>query len=409
MIIQVIRCKRSNAFNVVEMVERKGVGHPDSLADLIAETLSDNFSKYCLNHLGFILNHWFDKVTLSGAKSSVTFGKAEVIKPITAYLFGKATTEIGLLKIPLRKIFKDSVEAILLEIFNDKELLKHIRYIVDINDGVGSDHPKEFYTPSNPKSFKQILQNFESNDTVLCSAYAPHTEIEQLAIDLENYINSKNFKMVFPETGWDVKVMITKVKSAVDITVCIPFIARLTPSLEYYQKQLNLIHTNLEKKVRTLYKNRIQLHLNTKDKGKFAYLTVFGTALDKGDYGCVGRGNRFNGIIAINREMNIEASAGKNPVHHTGKLYNILANKLSLWLYTVYGIKNEINISTQNGNLLTNPEFVIVKAYTKKPLPKKAITKKVKSLLDSLSIITRQTINQNPIEEFKKEGCNKNL
>jgi S-adenosylmethionine synthetase len=43
----------------------------------------------------------------------------------------------------------------------------------------------------------------------------------------------------------------------------------------------------------------------------------------------VGRGNRVNGLITPYRPMSLEAAAGKNPVSHTGKLYNLLAERIA--------------------------------------------------------------------------------
>lgn len=64
------------------------------------------------------------------------------------------------------------------------------------------------------------------------------------------------------------------------------------------------------------------------DQGSL-YLTVTGTSAESGDDGEVGRGNRVNGLIAPYRPMNMEAAAGKNPVTHVGKLYNIVAQRIA--------------------------------------------------------------------------------
>ena len=55
------------------------------------------------------------------------------------------------------------------------------------------------------------------------------------------------------------------------------------------------------------------------------YVTVSGLSAEMGDCGQVGRGNRVNGLITPGRCMSLEAAAGKNPVAHVGKLYNVLA------------------------------------------------------------------------------------
>ena len=63
------------------------------------------------------------------------------------------------------------------------------------------------------------------------------------------------------------------------------------------------------------------------------YLTLLGTSAEQGDSGQVGRGNRVCGLISLNRPMSVEAAAGKNPVSHVGKIYNVLAHELAMRIY----------------------------------------------------------------------------
>src|SRR3972149_4679130 len=78
----------------------------------------------------------------------------------------------------------------------------------------------------------------------------------------------------------------------------------------------------------TKFTNRdVTVDVNTGDNpaaGIF-YLTVTGLSWENGDDGSVGRGNRVNGLITPYRPLSMEAAAGKNPVTHVGKLYNILS------------------------------------------------------------------------------------
>jgi S-adenosylmethionine synthetase len=64
------------------------------------------------------------------------------------------------------------------------------------------------------------------------------------------------------------------------------------------------------------------------------YLTVLGTSAEGGDCGQVGRGNKVNGVIALNRPMSTEAAAGKNPVSHVGKIYTLLTHRMAQEIYT---------------------------------------------------------------------------
>jgi S-adenosylmethionine synthetase len=59
------------------------------------------------------------------------------------------------------------------------------------------------------------------------------------------------------------------------------------------------------------------------------YLTLTGTSAEDADSGQVGRGNRANGLIAFSRPTGGEATAGKNPVAHAGKVYSVLSHRLA--------------------------------------------------------------------------------
>jgi len=70
------------------------------------------------------------------------------------------------------------------------------------------------------------------------------------------------------------------------------------------------------------------------------YLSLLGTSAEDADSGQVGRGNRVNGLISMNRPMGTEAAAGKNPVSHVGKIYNVLAHVIARKVYEqIAGIK----------------------------------------------------------------------
>jgi S-adenosylmethionine synthetase len=89
---------------------------------------------------------------------------------------------------------------------------------------------------------------------------------------------------------------------------------------------------------------RKEVHFNTLDEeGRGLggiYLSLLGTSAEDADSGQVGRGNRVNGLISMNRPMGTEAAAGKNPVSHVGKIYNVLAHKIAMEIYTqMEGIK----------------------------------------------------------------------
>ena len=77
-----------------EMVERKGIGHPDTICDCIAEEVSIALSKYYMEQFGGILHHNVDKALLIGGSSQTAYRGGKILDPIELILAGRATTEV---------------------------------------------------------------------------------------------------------------------------------------------------------------------------------------------------------------------------------------------------------------------------------------------------------------------------
>src|SRR5271157_2165233 len=75
----------------VEFVERKGLGHPDTLCDALAEEFSLSLSRFYLDRFGLILHHNVDKALLWGGQAQPAFGGGKILRPIEIYLSGRAT------------------------------------------------------------------------------------------------------------------------------------------------------------------------------------------------------------------------------------------------------------------------------------------------------------------------------
>ena len=95
----------------VEVVERKGLGHPDSICDALAEELSLALCRFYRQHAGLILHHNVDKVLLCGGEAEPAFGGGRVIKPIEIILSGRATTLCEGVTVPLRQLAGESAGA----------------------------------------------------------------------------------------------------------------------------------------------------------------------------------------------------------------------------------------------------------------------------------------------------------
>ena len=103
------------------------------------------------------------------------------------------------------------------------------------------------------------------------------------------------------------------------------------PDKDHYKSVIEEMKDKRHRFREKLTKRKLRVFVNTADDytKDIYYLTVSGLSMENGDDGSVGRGNRANGLITPMRPMSMEASAGKNPVTHVGKLYNILSNQIA--------------------------------------------------------------------------------
>lgn len=356
-----------------EVVERKGLGHPDTLCDFIAEEISKEYSQYCLKELGIILTHMVDKIGLIGGLSDCDFGGGKIVKPITLVLTGRLSERFGETVIPAEKI---AIEAAKKAIKLRLPLLNLETDLVIQNNLHGSRGPgvvkgmeegnerSRFYQP---KQFSDVMYNnpiIKSNDTSATVGYYPNSDAENIALELEKLLNSGDFTETHPYVGSDIKVMVVKKASKVSVTCCIPFISRYTPSLEFYvEKKIYLKELLLKNLSEKYSKYDFEMYINTRDDltKPDVYLTITGSAIESGDEGLVGRGNRFNGVINFTRPMSMEAYFGKNPVHHIGKVYTYIANKAAREIFEKYKIESEVTLVSQMGRPIQNPWSAFIK------------------------------------------------
>jgi len=322
--------------NYVEIVERKGLGHPDSICDSIVNEASIALSKEYIKRAGMVLHHNLDKGLLAAGEVEARFGGGVVKKPMLMVFGDRATFNVDGDVIPVEDIVvkaaKDWIRRKLR--FVDPE--HHIRYQVEIK--MGSEALTDIF-----KRSKGILG---ANDTSAAVGYAPMTRTEKLVLEVEKYVNSPEFKRSYPETGEDVKVMGFREGDKLNLVMAMAFVDRFIASeSEYFRRKAEVLQ---EIKGFLMSKSEgfseINLSLNVLDREgrgiNGVYLTVLGTSADGADCGQVGRGNRVNGVIPLNRPISSEAAAGKNPVSHVGKIYNILSHVIAQEVYDkVQGIK----------------------------------------------------------------------
>jgi S-adenosylmethionine synthetase len=337
-----------------EIVERKGIGHPDTICDLVMNQISVDLSKLYLKETGAIQHHNMDKALLVAGQSESNFGGGKIIKPIKMILGDRATFDVDGKRLPIGEIAINSAKR-----WFEKNIRfvneEHVKYQIEI--GVTSKELSSIF--ENPSSFA-------ANDTSVLVGYAPFTETESIVLNTEQHINSKQFKDNFPESGEDVKVMGFRDTNHVDLTIATAFVDRFISSEnQYFQKKEEMLQ-EIDEFLKKNYDMRITAKMNcldSKNKGLSGlYLTVLGTSADGADSGQVGRGNMASRVISPSRPAGSEATAGKNPVSHIGKIYNALSFKIANEIHTKVSGLDEVCVWMYNviGSPVNEPRAVIV-------------------------------------------------
>jgi S-adenosylmethionine synthetase len=348
------------AKRLVEIVERKGQGHPDYIADGISEWVSRYLSKYYLEMFGVILHHNVDKTLVVGGQAAPRFGGGEVLQPIYILVSGRATYEVrtkdGVAKIPLGPLVVQAARDWIRQHF--RFLDPDIHTVIDYRIGQGSADLVGIYD----LGVKGIPL---ANDTSVGVGYAPLTPLEELVYKTERLLNSQDFKAKYPEVGEDVKVMGVRIGRDVKLTVAAAMISRLIKDKSHYlsvKEDVKRAVEDLAAKVAPEY--NVEVTVNAADKPEYGifYLTVTGTSAEHGDDGMTGRGNRANGLITPMRSMSLEAAAGKNPVSHVGKIYNVVAQRIADKIYKQVKDVAEVyvEIVSQIGKPINEPKILSV-------------------------------------------------
>ncbi len=349
----------------VEIVERKGVGHPDTLADGLAESISIAYSKYCLQNFGAILHHNFDKVAIAGGLVEADFSVSKILKPARVVINGRASTVFGDSPIDVPAITEEAARDYLKRVLPSVDADSYFTFIHQTTDY--SHNPFWFH----PRSIDDLPENKfpHANDSSTFSSYWPLSPLEQTALSLEALLH----KFSGPEyiLGEDVKVLATRKGRNIGITLCIPQISSKTPSFEVYKTRIQEMQKRIEDLARQMLpRSRIDIFINTADgsSGEKYYLLATGSCIEAGEEGVVGRGNGSRGVIASMRSSGAEAVAGKNPVYHVGKVWAAICDSLSKNIAERFECSCEVHIATKNGDYLYEPEHIIIN--TDKPINK---------------------------------------
>lgn len=339
----------------VEIVERKGQGHPDSLCDGAAEELSIALCEFYRKEVGHILHHNVDKAVLVGGSSEVTFGGGKVTVPIQIDIVGRATLAWDGKEFDPNELFCERVKG---------WLCQQVRHLQP-------EHLKvRFRVRPGSLDLRHIFLDEEcpplANDTSFAVGFAPLSELEWLVLQVEQFLNSDEGKRRFPQLGEDIKVMGVRSGDTIRLTVAAAFVASLTPDRATYEDVKQEVARFLQEELAPqITRRKVEVSVNTADTEETAYLTVTGTSAEAGDDGQVGRGNRSSGLITPYRPMTLEAIAGKNPVSHVGKVYSIMTQLIAQRLVEQVPELRQVYcyMVSQIGKPITNPQMVSVEVW----------------------------------------------
>lgn len=306
----------------IEIVERKGLGHPDTICDSVVEAASVALGRLYLERAGVIAHYNIDKALLAAGQCVKRFGGGEVTRPIELIVGDRATDVLDGRPLPVVETVRHAVDewvrANLPGVRAGKDLVTRVVL------APGSEELRRLYTEDEAE--------IASNDTSGASGYAPLSPTEELVLAIERHLNSGTFKAAFPDTGQDVKVMGVRHDSRLAVTVAMPLSCLHTRSEgAYFARKDEILHSLTTRFASAPFTIDWQLNcLDRRGQGlEGVYLTLTGTSAEDADSGQVGRGNRANGLIAFSRPTGGEATAGKNPAAHAGKVYSVLSHRLA--------------------------------------------------------------------------------
>jgi S-adenosylmethionine synthetase len=184
----------------VEIVERKGRGHPDSICDAVAEAFSISLTRA-----------YQRRQSPSRRRIQHTrFGDGEVVTPFNLFLAGRATDVTDGVVIPVSEIAENAAVAWLHANLHALDVHRHVRI-----------HPLE--RPGSTALSALVAPGQTSwvaaNDTSFAVGHAPPSRLERVVLAVERALTSSSTIAAHPVIGEDVKVMGLRRGHRIDLTV----------------------------------------------------------------------------------------------------------------------------------------------------------------------------------------------
>jgi S-adenosylmethionine synthetase len=367
----------------IELAERKCLGHPDSIADGIAESISQALCKMYLDEFGVVLHHNTDQGEVVAGESVPKFGGGRIIRPMYILIDGRATKQFNGVTLPTDAVAVEAAMKYLHKILPDLNLNRDL--MIDCRLGTGSTDLRDVFKPCQGRVPR-------SNDTSFGVGHAPFSDVENIIRNASDFIDNK-LRKKYPAIGQDIKIMGLRDRDTITLTVACAIVDRYCADIKEYQEYMEILKEQITAVAKKNTKRKVVVHVNTADdiRKKSVFLTVTGTSAEMGDDGSVGRGNRCNGLITPNRPMSMEATSGKNPINHIGKIYNLLSTQIARECVSeVDGIEElYVRLLSQIGKPIDLPLVASVQVLPAKGVSLREINGEILEIVDSqLSNVT---------------------
>jgi S-adenosylmethionine synthetase len=361
-----------------EVVERKGFAHPDTMCDALAEELSLALCRIYVERTGRILHHNVDKVLLAGGAAGPAFGGGVIRAPIEIVFAGRAAAAFGggaidiedLVDRTTRNWFRDHLPT--LDADRDIVVRNRVR--------PGSADLVALFDRA-PSAAMAL-----ANDTSCGVGFAPLSRLESVVDRVERHLNGTAARARHPVIGRDIKVMGVRRGQRVELTVACALIGRHLRDLAHYRDAKAAIADEARQAAGGGGDLAVAVNAADDEAAGSIYLTVSGTSAESGDDGEAGRGNRANGLITPYRPMTMESVAGKNPVSHVGKLYNIAAGLIAEAIVAeVPALAAECYLVSRIGQPIDQPQVASVRVTPRRG-------RSLQSLRPAISEIVRREL-----------------
>ena len=202
----------------VEVVERKGTGHPDTICDALAETLSRNLCREYQSRFGYILHHNVDKALLCGGRAMPAFGGGSVTEPIRIFLAGRATSTLGGEFVPIEDIAVEGSRAWLKANLHALDPDRHVRIEALVQQG--SQDLQSLFSRGGAQSIPL------ANDTSFGVGHAPLSTLERCVLSIEQRLHGRDRARDRPAWGEDIKIMAVRNGGSLKLIVACAMIGR---------------------------------------------------------------------------------------------------------------------------------------------------------------------------------------